>query len=1182
MIRIPNASSPVEIRKAFQQMKLAAGFLLDGTLGQILIGAGANIVPTWGTDLTALTLLTVDNISINGAVISSDTGAISFSNENITTTGTVAGINVTSGENPGHTHTGTSLSGIDISVDTNLSVTSPITLTDDDVGLDQSAIDHGSISGLSGDDHTQYHNNTRGDARYYTQTLLDGGQLDGQYFQESEFLNSSAGAGDSSKPVKLDANGHIDATMLNDADVDHGTIGGLEGDDHTQYSLADGTRDFSGVIVGVDPTASNHLATKEYVDSSISFIEEFFFTNAASGIDGYFNMVDQHTGEDESSDSTEDIIQDTGQPLTEWITIVGVPGVIDLEHGIYSVHINVEKTGSGARDVRIYFEVWTRTHPGGVEALRVISEISDLITSRASIDLHASLAADVIINETDRVVIKFFANGVSGGNDATITLYKEGTTSSHFGLPISSEVLSTIFLRQDGTKALAGNMLVDAGITIDGRDISADGILLDAIAGGKVAVDTNATPDFLGNAFNDGALRTSTGISFADGGDFITLTTNDGEIAHDSLSGYDANKHIDHTGVSVSPGSGMTGGGDISTTRTLTLNIIGLDATAIAAGDSIPFWDITATATNKRILFSSFEAALTHDNLIAGTIADHDTTATGANLTSLTDDSMVDALHRHSELSASDGTPNSALSIDAAGALTVTGAATFDSTVVSTGLLTASAKVKTAAIYPASDSTTAIQIQKADATTPVLTVDTTNGRVGIGQPPGNFLLEIYRAGSADMAIGGPETEVKGMTLVDITSGERWVWSHRTHADGNKIYLSYYNGAAWSEPMVVLPDGSAGHGSLSPDARLEVETGAAEGKQAITIDQNDIDQAFIDFQGESEAGAAKNISSWTAGCTIQGFVLQEVNGSPFWMPYYDAPTGTTEDINVDHSGVSISAGSGLTGGGDITTTRTLALDINGLSVATIVAGDFIPFWDITATATNKKTTFTNFEAALSHDNLIAGTIADHDTTATGTNLTTLTDNSNAVGLHWHSRLEASDGSPTPALYADTAGRIAIGTWGTLGNIFNVKTTNGWWKIYNYGHTKMHNENSSQWWGFCPRDSGVLDIAVQGTDPAGGTMSSSEAVITFSSSKEVCIGAATFASRFEVQTGASEGRQAVTIDQNDADEAFIDFQGTSAASAANNISTWTNATVKGFALMEFNGVSGWVAFYNPPTS
>lgn len=50
------------------------------------------------------------------------------------------------------------------------------------------------------------------------------------------------------------------------------------------------------------------------------------------------------------------------------------------------------------------------------------------------------------------------------------------------------------------------------------------------------------------------------------------------------------------------------------------------------------------------------------------TVASHsDTTATGAELESLTDNSIADALHRHSELVASDGTPDPALSIDADG-----------------------------------------------------------------------------------------------------------------------------------------------------------------------------------------------------------------------------------------------------------------------------------------------------------------------------------------------------------------------------------------------------------------------------------------------------------------------------------------------------------------------------------
>lgn len=104
------------------------------------------------------------------------------------------------------------------------------------------------------------------------------------------------------------------------------------------------------------------------------------------------------------------------------------------------------------------------------------------------------------------------------------------------------------YLKADGTVALTGNMAVDANITIDGRDISADGTALDALVviTGKVKIDVGATAGFLGAANNDGVLRTSTGISYADGGNFITLTTNDGEIDHGSLAGTGDDDHTSY------------------------------------------------------------------------------------------------------------------------------------------------------------------------------------------------------------------------------------------------------------------------------------------------------------------------------------------------------------------------------------------------------------------------------------------------------------------------------------------------------------------------------------------------------------------------------------------------------------------------------------------------------------
>jgi hypothetical protein len=46
--------------------------------------------------------------------------------------------------------------------------------------------DHGQLTGLSDDDHLQYHSDVRGDVRYYTKTSLNAGQLDNRYYTESE------------------------------------------------------------------------------------------------------------------------------------------------------------------------------------------------------------------------------------------------------------------------------------------------------------------------------------------------------------------------------------------------------------------------------------------------------------------------------------------------------------------------------------------------------------------------------------------------------------------------------------------------------------------------------------------------------------------------------------------------------------------------------------------------------------------------------------------------------------------------------------------------------------------------------------------------------------------------------------------------------------------------------------
>lgn len=84
-----------------------------------------------------------------------------------------------------------------------------------------------------------------------------------------EFINTSAGAGSAGLPIVLDSNGLIDSSMISLSNIEHGTLGGLGDDDHTQYSLADGSRNYSAVVSYTShPTFANdtEIVDKKYVD----------------------------------------------------------------------------------------------------------------------------------------------------------------------------------------------------------------------------------------------------------------------------------------------------------------------------------------------------------------------------------------------------------------------------------------------------------------------------------------------------------------------------------------------------------------------------------------------------------------------------------------------------------------------------------------------------------------------------------------------------------------------------------------------------------------------------------------------------------------------------------------------------------------------------------------------------
>lgn len=124
--------------------------------------------------------------------------------------------------------------------------------------------DHGTLIGLGDDDHPQYHNDARGDARYYTQSQVNtiSGVLSAEI--DSDISTHAANADAHHAELHTIAS-HSDTNatgaQLNtltdgsDADslhyhnfssisgtLDHSNLSGLTDDDHTQYLLADGSR----------------------------------------------------------------------------------------------------------------------------------------------------------------------------------------------------------------------------------------------------------------------------------------------------------------------------------------------------------------------------------------------------------------------------------------------------------------------------------------------------------------------------------------------------------------------------------------------------------------------------------------------------------------------------------------------------------------------------------------------------------------------------------------------------------------------------------------------------------------------------------------------------------------------------------------------------------------------------
>lgn len=106
---------------------------------------------------------------------------------------------------------------------------------------------------------------------------------------------------------------------------------------------------------------------------------------------------------------------------------------------------------------------------------------------------------------------------------------------------------------------------------------------------------------------------------------------NDADVDHDSTTGFVANEHVDHSSVSITgaSASGISGGGDITASRELSLDIIGMTllGAPFGANDSFAIYDNDA-GVHKRAGWQALKGDISHTEISdigSNTHADIDT-----------------------------------------------------------------------------------------------------------------------------------------------------------------------------------------------------------------------------------------------------------------------------------------------------------------------------------------------------------------------------------------------------------------------------------------------------------------------------------------------------------------------------------------------------------------------------
>jgi hypothetical protein len=419
------------------------------------------------------------------------------------------------------------------------------------------------------------------------------------------------------------------------------------------------------------------------------------------------------------------------------------------------------------------------------------------------------------------------------------------------------------------------------------------------------------------------------------------VVSSSAQVDHNATTNYVANQHIDHSTVNISAGSGMTGGGDITTTRTLTLDT---GSTHFTGG-------VKTTLDSNTVISSSAQVI---SSLPAGTVSassqvQHDST-TGY------------AANEHIDHSTVDITAGSGLS--GGGNITATRTLTLDT---GSTHFTSGVKTKLDADQVVSGSDTQVKTflslnnvdNTADADKPLSTAQKAYvDEVAQGlkaRTAALVLVDTDLNATYDNGVNGsgsflesntngafPTTDGIDSTVLNVV-GIRILVIGQTNKEENGLYVVQTAGNG-STPWKIRRCVECDSDEEIPGSFIFVKSGTVyantgwillvDNPTTFTIGTDDINPTQFSGAGSFLAGDGLGLdgntfsldtgsSHFTDGVKARLEFKGVISGSG--QVDHNATTNYVANQHIDHSTVNISAGAGMTGGGDITTTRTLTLD-----------------------------------------------------------------------------------------------------------------------------------------------------------------------------------------------------------------------------------------------------------------